>query len=62
VLANLETDQALDVKIVGVRYYDGYATSGEVVVCSREPQNPVSLPGSLMLLVASFVSVGVWSF
>ena len=27
-------------KIVGVRYYNGYATVGEMVVCRREPQNP----------------------
>jgi SWI/SNF-related matrix-associated actin-dependent regulator of chromatin subfamily A3 len=26
-------------KIVGVRYYNGYATVGEVVVPRREPQN-----------------------
>lgn len=27
-------------KIVGVRFYDGYATTGEMVVCRREPHNP----------------------
>jgi SWI/SNF-related matrix-associated actin-dependent regulator of chromatin subfamily A3 len=27
-------------KIVGVRYYDGYATVGEMVVVRREPSNP----------------------
>ncbi|KAF3041248.1 hypothetical protein E8E11_005635 [Didymella keratinophila] len=27
-------------KIVGVRYYNGYATVGEMVICRREPQNP----------------------
>ncbi|CAO2649002.1 Nn.00g099510.m01.CDS01 [Neocucurbitaria sp. VM-36] len=26
-------------KIVGVRYYDGYATLGEMVMCRREPDN-----------------------
>ncbi|KAJ4361537.1 hypothetical protein N0V95_001789 [Ascochyta clinopodiicola] len=26
-------------KIVGVRYYSGYATVGEMVICRREPQN-----------------------
>ena len=26
-------------KIVGVRYYNGYATVGEMVICRREPQN-----------------------
>ncbi|KAF1360134.1 hypothetical protein EJ07DRAFT_177456 [Lizonia empirigonia] len=26
-------------KIVGVRFYNGYATVGEMVVCRREPQN-----------------------
>ncbi|KAF2134281.1 hypothetical protein P153DRAFT_307360 [Dothidotthia symphoricarpi CBS 119687] len=26
-------------KIVGVRYYDGYATVGEMVICRREPHN-----------------------
>ncbi|KAF5506564.1 putative SWI/SNF-related matrix-associated actin-dependent regulator of chromatin subfamily A member 3-like 1 [Colletotrichum siamense] len=30
----------LDTKIVGVRYYNGYASQGEVVVCLREPTNP----------------------
>ncbi|KAK1598293.1 SNF2 family domain-containing protein [Colletotrichum navitas] len=29
----------LDNKIVGVRYYNGYASPGEVVVCLREPNN-----------------------
>lgn len=28
-------------KVVGVRYYNGDATAGEVVVCKREPQNEV---------------------
>ncbi|PHH87241.1 hypothetical protein CDD83_9133 [Cordyceps sp. RAO-2017] len=28
-----------DGKIVGVRYYSGYASPGEVVLCHREPQN-----------------------
>ncbi|KAH7009061.1 hypothetical protein B0J12DRAFT_73931 [Macrophomina phaseolina] len=31
----------LNTKIVGVRYYDGYATIGEMVILRREPQNPV---------------------
>lgn len=30
---------AMDGKIVGVRYYSGYATVGEVVLCRREPHN-----------------------
>ncbi|EUC38636.1 hypothetical protein COCCADRAFT_647 [Bipolaris zeicola 26-R-13] len=30
---------ALDDKIVGVRYYNGYATEGETVVLRREPHN-----------------------
>ncbi|KAK4152043.1 RAD5-like protein [Chaetomidium leptoderma] len=30
---------SLDGKIVGVRYYNGMATAGEVVVCRREPSN-----------------------
>ncbi|KAL2189334.1 RAD5-like protein [Thermothelomyces heterothallicus CBS 203.75] len=30
---------SFDGKIVGVRYYDGMATAGEVVVCKREPFN-----------------------
>ena len=29
----------LNNKIVGCRYYDGYATVGEMVICRREPQN-----------------------
>ncbi|OLN88164.1 Helicase-like transcription factor [Colletotrichum chlorophyti] len=29
----------LDNKIVGVRYYNGYAAPGEVVICLREPNN-----------------------
>jgi SWI/SNF-related matrix-associated actin-dependent regulator of chromatin subfamily A3 len=31
---------AIDGKIVGVRYYDGYATPGEQVMIRREPGNP----------------------
>jgi SWI/SNF-related matrix-associated actin-dependent regulator of chromatin subfamily A3 len=31
---------AIDGKIVGVRYYDGYATPGEQVMVKREPGNP----------------------
>ncbi|KXX82067.1 putative SWI/SNF-related matrix-associated actin-dependent regulator of chromatin subfamily A member 3-like 1 [Madurella mycetomatis] len=31
---------SLESKIVGVRYYNGMATAGEVVVCRREPSNP----------------------
>lgn len=30
---------SLDAKIVGVRYYNGYATTGERVICRREPHN-----------------------
>ncbi|KAF2280728.1 uncharacterized protein EI97DRAFT_428835 [Westerdykella ornata] len=30
----------LPIKIVGVRYYRGYATVGELVILRREPQNP----------------------
>lgn len=33
---------AFDGKIVGVRYYSGMATAGEVVVCRREPSNQVN--------------------
>ncbi|TIC99540.1 Helicase-like transcription factor [Colletotrichum higginsianum] len=29
----------LDNKIVGVRYYNGYASPGELVICLREPNN-----------------------
>lgn len=29
-----------DGKIVGVRYYNGFATAGEMVVLRREPSNP----------------------
>lgn len=36
----LELYGSLDGKIVGVRYYNGMATAGEVVVCKREPSNP----------------------
>ena len=31
---------AIDAKIVGIRYYDGYATMGEQVMIKREPGNP----------------------
>ncbi|KAL2018517.1 hypothetical protein VTK56DRAFT_802 [Thermocarpiscus australiensis] len=31
---------SMDGKIVGVRYYNGVATAGEVVICRREPSNP----------------------
>lgn len=30
-----------DGKVVGVQYYRGYASPGEVVMCHREPQNQV---------------------
>ena len=30
----------IDGKIVGIRYYDGYATVGEKVMVKREPGNP----------------------
>lgn len=30
---------AIDAKIVGIRYYSGYATMGESVILRREPQN-----------------------
>ncbi|KAI8935986.1 hypothetical protein NX059_007489 [Plenodomus lindquistii] len=30
---------SLNNKIVGVRFYNGYATTGEMVVCRREPHN-----------------------
>ncbi|GJN66954.1 hypothetical protein ACCO45_011115 [Purpureocillium lilacinum] len=30
---------SFDGKIVGVRYYSGYANPGEAVICRREPQN-----------------------
>ncbi|KAB5572425.1 helicase-like protein [Coniochaeta sp. 2T2.1] len=30
---------SLDGKVVGVRYYRGYASPGEVVICHREPHN-----------------------
>jgi SWI/SNF-related matrix-associated actin-dependent regulator of chromatin subfamily A3 len=31
---------AINGKIVGIRYYDGYATMGEQVMVKREPGNP----------------------
>ena len=31
---------AIEAKIVGIRYYDGYATVGEQVMVKREPGNP----------------------
>jgi len=31
---------AIDGKIVGIRYYNGYATVGEQVMIRREPSNP----------------------
>ncbi|KAK4165276.1 putative SWI/SNF-related matrix-associated actin-dependent regulator of chromatin subfamily A member 3-like 1 [Cladorrhinum sp. PSN259] len=31
---------SLDGKIVGIRYYNGQVTVGEVVICKREPSNP----------------------
>lgn len=31
---------AIDAKIVGVRYYEGYATANETVIVRREPGNP----------------------
>lgn len=31
---------AVDAKIVGVRYYNGYASMNEQVMVKREPSNP----------------------
>ncbi|KAK4130663.1 RAD5-like protein [Trichocladium antarcticum] len=36
---SLELYGSLESKIVGVRYYTGMATTGEVVVCKRDPSN-----------------------
>lgn len=33
------TPPCIDGKIVGVRYYTGYASPGEAVLCHREPEN-----------------------
>lgn len=30
---------SFDGKVVGIRYYNGFASAGEVVMCRREPQN-----------------------
>ncbi|KAH8912067.1 RAD5-like protein [Coniochaeta sp. PMI_546] len=35
----LELYGSLDGKVVGVQYYRGYASAGEVVICHREPHN-----------------------
>ncbi|KAK4964870.1 hypothetical protein LTR66_012223 [Elasticomyces elasticus] len=37
---NLILYGTLDTKIVGVRYYEGYATPGEHIMVRREPENP----------------------
>ncbi|KAL6807880.1 SNF2 family N-terminal domain-containing protein [Trichoderma sp. SZMC 28013] len=37
--ADKEFYGTFDGKIVGVRYYDGYASPGEAVLCRREPEN-----------------------
>jgi SWI/SNF-related matrix-associated actin-dependent regulator of chromatin subfamily A3 len=37
---NIEHYGTLNTKIVGIRYYDGVATVGEVVLLRREPSNP----------------------
>ncbi|KAL1860404.1 hypothetical protein VTK73DRAFT_7359 [Phialemonium thermophilum] len=31
---------SFETKVVGIRYYNGYATAGELVICRREPHNP----------------------
>lgn len=36
------TNIIIETKVVGVRYYNGYAQPGESVLCRREPSNPVS--------------------
>lgn len=43
----------LNTKIVGIRYYNGYATIGEMVMLRREPHNPV---GSKVFACLSFLS------
>ncbi|KAI9728153.1 MAG: hypothetical protein M1828_004614 [Chrysothrix sp. TS-e1954] len=37
---NLQLYGALPTKVVGVRFYKGWATSGEVVIVRRQPDNP----------------------
>lgn len=37
---NLVCLGSIDAKVVGIRYYDGYATIGEQVIVKREPSNP----------------------
>jgi len=39
----LRVDSPADNKIVGVRYYNGYATPGETVICRRDAANPVRM-------------------
>lgn len=38
--SSVELYGSLDNKIVGVRYYNGVVTPGEMVLCRREPRNP----------------------
>jgi SWI/SNF-related matrix-associated actin-dependent regulator of chromatin subfamily A3 len=38
----------IDGKIVGIRYYNGYATVGETVLVKREPRNQVEAAPSVL--------------
>lgn len=41
----------LTTKIVGVQYYNGYATEGEFVIIRREPTNPVCILQKLLFFL-----------
>lgn len=47
----------LPAKIVGVRYYNGYATMGELVTLRREPQNPYD-SNAIQVLNVQGVQIG----
>lgn len=49
----LELYGTFDGKIVGVRYYRGYASAGENVLCRREPNNQVRATPSGLILCLS---------
>ncbi|KAI9727211.1 MAG: hypothetical protein M1834_008471 [Cirrosporium novae-zelandiae] len=48
---------SMDTKIVGVRYYRGYATVGEFVIIRREPANPYD-SNAIQVLNVQMVQIG----
>jgi SWI/SNF-related matrix-associated actin-dependent regulator of chromatin subfamily A3 len=53
--------KCLENKIVGIRYYQGRASPGELVLCRREPENRVGSPLSKILVSCGQMLTGCHS-